>query len=91
MAFPDPKLIYYLGAFSETPAGTIDGANKIFTLAQVPVPPESLQLFKNSGGANLGALLQIQGVDYTIASETITYTTAPLAASVHRAFYRYGP
>ncbi len=90
-AYPSGKLLYYLGSFSETPAGTINGVNKIFTLTYIPVPPESLQLFQNSGGVGLGALLQIAGVDYTISGLTLTYTTAPINLSVHRAFYRYGP
>jgi hypothetical protein len=74
----------FSGSFadSETPSGTIDGANKVFTLAKTPSPNLSLQLFK-------GTAIQIQGTDYTVARNVVTFTSAPAALSVLRAWYRY--
>jgi len=54
---------------SEHPAGIVDGINKIFTLANVPAP-NSLHLYNNG-------LRQALTVDYTIVSQTITFTEAP--------------
>ena len=70
--------------FSEgiTPAGTIDGANKNFTLPQAPIPTSSLKLY-------LGWMVMKQGVDYTLSGNAIVYATAPPAGSTHQAFYRY--
>lgn len=68
----------------EAPSGTINSSNKIFTLSQTPSPAAFLQLY-------LGRQLQIQGVDYTLSSATITYTTAPDISLVgqHYAYYTY--
>lgn len=71
---------------SETPSGTIDGVNKVFTLANPPSPAGSLILvMAPTAGVGHG---QLQGIDYTLASATITYTTAPPAGANHRAWYR---
>lgn len=66
-----------------TPAGGIDGANRIFTLPQAPAPAASLQLFRN------GLLQQPGGFDYTLASATITYVTAPSVGDTHVTWYRH--
>lgn len=66
-----------------TPVGTVDGANAVFTLTQAPSPAASLQLFRN------GVLQRPDGVDYTLASSTITYITAPSVGDTHVAWYRY--
>lgn len=73
------------GSFAdgETPAGTINSSNKIFTLAHVPSPASSLQLYLN------GALQQSAGGDYTLSSLTITFNSAPLTGSILLAWYRY--
>jgi len=72
-------------ADAEVPAGVIDGANAVFTLAHTPNPAASLQLFKN------GVLQSAGGVDYTLAVATITYVAAakPQVGDAHVAFYRY--
>jgi hypothetical protein len=74
----------FSGSFadSETPSGTIDGVNKIFTLKKSPSPHLSLQLFK-------GPAIQIQGAEYTLARNVVTFTAAPAALTVLRAWYRY--
>lgn len=52
----------------ETPAGTIDGTNPIFTLAQVPNPSSSVLLVKN------GQVLFV-GTGYVLSGQTITFQT----------------
>lgn len=53
---------------NETPAGTIDGSNAVFTLAQVPNPSSSVLLMKN------GQCL-FEGVGYVLSGQTITFQT----------------
>ena len=55
----------------EVPAGTINGTNAAFTLANVPNPSTSLALFRNG-------LLLTQGGDYTLSSNAITFQTGAL-------------
>ena len=76
---------YLIYGDAETPAGTVDGINKVFTLANSPNPALSLQLFLNSGGA---ASYILQNGLYVLAGNTITYTTAPIVGSTHLAWYR---
>jgi hypothetical protein len=52
----------------EVPAGTLDGTNATFVLANVPNPSTSLALYRN------GLLLR-QGGDYVLSSNTITFQT----------------
>jgi hypothetical protein len=74
------------GAFadSETPGGTINSSNTSFVLAHAPDPASSLTLFRN--GLRLSA-----GVDYTLASNVITFfvTTTPQTGDRLAASYRY--
>ncbi len=65
------------------PSGTVDGNNAIFTVPSIPNPAGSLQLFRN------GVLQQAGGIDYTLASATITYVTAPLLGDTHVCSYRH--
>ena len=58
---------------AEIPAGTINGTNAAFTLANVPNPPASLALFRNG-------LLLTQGGDYTLSSNAITFADRRRAA-----------
>lgn len=66
----------------ETPAGTVNGSNVTFTLANTPVA--------GTEEVYLNGLLQEPGAgnDYTIASAVITYLTAPLTGDKVRASYR---
>jgi len=56
--------------FNEVPSGTVDGVNVTFTLANTPTVG-TVQLYLNG-------LRQKVTVDYTITTDTITMTTAPL-------------
>lgn len=67
----------------EVPAGTINSANTVFTLAHTPSPAASLQLFRN------GVLQAAGGTDYALSGSTITYVTAPLTGDTHVCSYRY--
>jgi hypothetical protein len=65
----------------ETPVGTVDGVNMVFTLANVPkVGTESVfynGLLQDVGGAN----------DYTISGAVVTFTFAPEAGTKVRVSY----
>lgn len=51
----------------ETPAGTIDGSNVVFTLSSNPSPTSSLLLYRN------GVLQQAAGNDFTLSGNTVTF------------------
>jgi hypothetical protein len=68
---------------TEIPSGAINGVNTIFTLAHTPSPSGSLQLFRN------GLLQQAGGGDYALATNTITFTTAPVSTDTIIANYRF--
>lgn len=53
----------------EVPSGTVNGSNDTFTLSAPPDPSADLLLWKNG-------LLMKQGLDYTLASDTITFDAA---------------
>lgn len=58
----------------ETPSGTINGSNLVFTLSQTPdVGTENLFL---------NGLLQKVTTDYTISGGTITFVTAPISGDI---------
>ena len=59
----------------ETPSGTIDGSNKVFTITSANL----FALFLN------GAFQTPGGVDYTLVGTTITYVNAPPTGSGHKA------
>lgn len=66
----------------QTPVGSINGSNLAFTLSFSPSPGSSLELYLNG-------VLQTAGIDYTLASNTITYAVAPDIGDTHVAWYRY--
>ncbi len=66
----------------ETPSGTINGSNVTFTLAHTPANA-ALSLYLN------GARLSGGGVDYTLATATITFVVAPKTGNILLADYRY--
>lgn len=76
-------------ADNETPTGTINGINTVFTLAFSPSPSGSLQLFLN------GVFQRPGGTDYTLSGNTITFLNPPQgalgndAADTLNAFYRH--
>lgn len=69
-------------ADNETPSGTINGSNKIFTLANAPNPAACLELLANG-------VRQLLNTDFTLAANTITFTTAPATGDLLRAYYRF--
>lgn len=56
---------------AEVPAGTANGSNAAFTLANVPNPSTSLALFRNG-------LRLAPGTDYTLSSNAVTFQTGAL-------------
>jgi hypothetical protein len=68
----------------ETPTGTINGSNLVFTLAFAPSPASSVQVYLNG-------LRMDQGLDYTVSGSTITFASAsdPQTGDVLLASYRY--
>jgi hypothetical protein len=69
------------GVVGEVPPGVVNGSNVIFTLTYPPLPPQSVQLFRNE-------LLLRAGVDYSISAQTITFFIAPDAGDWLYAYYR---
>lgn len=67
----------------ESPLGTRDGVNTVFTLSATPTPSSSLSLFRN------GVLLR-QGSEYTLSESTITFAPgqAPANGDSLQAWYR---
>lgn len=59
--------------YGEVPAGTINGSNTTFTLANSPIA--------GTVAVSLNGILQLvgSGNDYTISGSTVTFGTAPLA------------
>jgi uncharacterized protein YoxC len=68
---------------AEIPAGTMNGANTAFTLANPPAPTTSLTLFRNG-------ILQRVGIDFTLSGAAITFAagSVPQTADYVRAYYR---
>lgn len=66
---------------NEIPSGAIDGANRVFTLAHLPVA-SSVQIFTDG-------VFMTQGQDYALVGKTITFDAAqvPEAGSNLRVFY----
>ncbi len=71
-------------ADGETPSGTMNGTNAIFSLATAPTPVASLQLFRNG-------LEQMSGIDFTLSGNTITFLNGniPKPSDIVQAFYRF--
>ena len=70
-------------ASAETPTGTINGSNAVFTLAHTPSSPVFLLLFLN------GVVQSPAGVDFTLSTATITFNTAPPTDSGLICWYIY--
>ena len=64
----------------EVLTGPVDGYNKVFTLAQMPLNSQSVMVWLNSLG-------QILSSDYLIVGQTITFTDAPAIGQVPFAWY----
>lgn len=66
----------------ETPSGAINGANTIFTTANLP-NANTLQVFRNG-------VYQTPGTSYTATGSTITMATAPQVGDAIRVVYQWG-
>jgi hypothetical protein len=64
----------------EVPSGTLNGTNKVFTLAHTPTAG-SLEVFLN--------VMQSLTADYTLSGATITFVTAPKASDAGWFFAEY--
>ena len=67
----------------ETPLGTINGTNAIFTLSRAPNPAGSLLLYRNG-------LLQKAGADFNLSGATVTFVAGaiPQVDDILTAVYR---
>jgi len=67
----------------ETPSGTINGVNNLFTLTQSPNPAASLALFRS--GVRLRAV-----ADYTISGNSVTFVSGhvPQTGDIVQCYYR---
>lgn len=72
-------------ADNETPAGAVNSSNRTFTLTHAPSPAGSLSVFRNG-------LKMSETVDYTLATNTITFFVAstPQTGDQLTASYRFG-
>lgn len=70
-------------ADDETPTGLVNSSNVVYTLAHTPSPAASLIFTVN------GQILVPGGVDYTLATATVTVVMAPATGAIVRAWYRY--
>ena len=52
----------------ETPSGTINGVNNVFTLSEAPVSADLAMITVNG-------LIQVRGTSYSLTSTTITFET----------------
>jgi len=69
---------------AETPGGTVNGSNAAFTLLFAPSPIDSLIIFRNG-------VLQTHGIDFSIASNVVTFLAGslPQTGDALIASYRY--
>lgn len=70
---------------AETPVGTINGTNTIFTLANAPTP-NSLHVYL---GASPSALQRLASTQYSVTGSTLTFNVAPAIGSTLLIDYRY--
>lgn len=73
-------------ADAETPSGACNGSNTAFTVANSPSPTGSMLLVQKTA---LGAIVLIQGVDYTLSGASITTTNPPASGDSLITWYRH--
>lgn len=66
---------------NETPSGLINGINKVFTIKNIPNPPESLKVY-------IGGVRMRLTEDYTLSKRTITFLVAPMTNEIILCDYR---
>lgn len=69
---------------AEVPSGIINGLNQVFTVANLPSPTSSVEVYHNG-------ILMEQGLDYTISGASITFSPAsvPQVGDIVLVNYRY--
>jgi hypothetical protein len=67
----------------EVPTGTVNGVNTDFTLSALPHSDDGTLVFINS-------IPQVLGTDFTISTQTISFTTAPVTGQQVYVFYVKG-
>lgn len=82
-----PGVVVYKADYivRETPSGTVNGSNTVFTLANNPASNNQEMVFLNGLLQESGA-----GNDYTISVQTITFLTAPQTGDRIRVTYFKG-
>ena len=63
----------------ETPTGSVNGTNTVFTLSQVP--------FNNVAQVFVNGITQKISTDYTISGTTLTFTTPPFVGAIIQCSY----
>lgn len=66
----------------ETPSGTVEGQNTVFTLDSTPIDPSLVEVYRNGLRQLLGATF-----DYTLSGPEITFRIPPLTGSLIRVSY----
>lgn len=64
----------------ETPSGTVNGSNTVFSIANTPAENEAVELY-------LDGLRLVEGEDFSLSGLNITMTTAPAIGQKLRASY----
>lgn len=75
--------VFYAGdavkPVQETPSGTVNGVNTVFTLTSAPINAMGLIVYKDG--------IEIDSTEYVLSSSTITFNTAPASGSSVYAWY----
>jgi hypothetical protein len=82
---PSGRSIFQAGSTyvdAAVPTGAINGINNVYTITQAPSPVDSIRVFVNG-------VLQLKGTDYTLATTTITFVTAPPVSAALTVWYRF--
>lgn len=64
----------------ETPSGTINGSNTVFTVSSLPVENEAVDVY-------VDGIKQIPTTDYSVSGATITFVVAPAPGQSVRVDY----
>jgi hypothetical protein len=64
----------------ETPSGTINGSNLVFTLSQTPLENAAVDVY-------LDGLKKLPTTDYSVSGVTITFVVAPVIGQTLRVDY----
>ena len=70
--------------YQETPAGLVNGSNVTYSLVNVPTANKNVLLFLDGVEQDQGV-----GLQYTIAGQTITMATPPLAVPIPQTLWAF--